>query len=94
MINQENLIKMYESILKQEELTTLELKEIGFTNTDLTNLVSKGELERTRRGYYKVIPTINLYNYGKKLIASNDYSNSKTVFKYIMIHVISYFLIL
>ncbi len=83
MINQENLIKMYESILKQEELTTLELKEIGFTNTDLTNLVSKGELERTRRGYYKVIPTINLYNYGKKLIASNDYSNSKTVFKYI-----------
>lgn len=83
MINQENLIKMYESILKQEELTALELKEIGFTNTDLTNLVSKGELERTRRGYYKVIPTINLYNYGKKLIASNDYSNSKVVFKYI-----------
>lgn len=41
MINAENLKKIYESVLKGQELTTKNLKCYGFNQKDLADLIEK-----------------------------------------------------
>ena len=51
-INEENLNKLYEGIVKGNELTTKELNSYGFNSKDLADLIKQGRLERVKRGYY------------------------------------------
>lgn len=52
MINEENLNKIYEGILKEQALTTKELNGYGFNSKDLADLIENGILKRLKRGYY------------------------------------------
>lgn len=81
MINEENLNKMYEGILKNQELTTKELNSYGFNSKDLADLIDNGSLERIKRGYYSFLSIDNLFYYGKKLIASKEYDKATACFE-------------
>ena len=52
MINTNNLINLYEGVIKEDPLTTKQLQNYGFKKNDLTNLVNKNILERYKRGRY------------------------------------------
>lgn len=81
MINEENLKKMYEGILKDQELTTKELKGYGFNSKDLADLIEDGTLVRIKRGYYSFKSIDDLYYYGKKLISMEEYDKATACFK-------------
>lgn len=81
MINEENLNKMYESILKEQELTTKELNECGFNSRDLATLIESGKLERIRRGYYSLRSIDDLFHYGKKLISMEENGKATACFE-------------
>lgn len=77
MINQENLDKMYEMLIKGEELTTSKLKICGFNSHDLTKLVDSKVLERSRRGHYTLLDVEHMHQYGKHLITQKNYDEAK-----------------
>lgn len=52
MINEENVKKIYESVLKGQELTTKLLNGYGFNSKDLADLIKNETLERIKRGHY------------------------------------------
>lgn len=81
MINEENLNKIYESVIKGAELTTKELKSCGFNSKDLASLIESGTLERVRRGYYSFKSIDKLYYYGEKLLSKSDYYKANLCFE-------------
>lgn len=81
MVNEENLNKMYESILKEQELTTKELNGCGFNSKDLADLIESEIIERIRRGYYSFKAIDNLFYYGKKLISMKEYDKATMCFE-------------
>lgn len=79
MITEDRINQVYLNMLEQPELTTKDLKEIGFTPNDLTNLVKLGRLNRVRKGYY-VVSAKELYDYGKSLLKKREYDKAYLVF--------------
>lgn len=75
MITEENLGKIYDEIIKEEILTTKELKDYGFSSNDLTKLVNTNILTRIKRGTYTIASTDILFDYVKQLLAKKE--NSK-----------------
>ena len=73
MINEENLNKLYEIIIKENKLTTKKLNEIGFNSTDITKLIKDGIIKREARGIYTFCDVEKLFYYGKKLIEEKNY---------------------
>lgn len=55
---------LYEGILNNTELTTKNLKEMGYTR--LTNLIDDGILKRVKRGQYELCNVHKLFLYGKQ----------------------------
>ena len=81
MIQEENLNKLYELIINDNELTTQELKKCDFNQSHITSLIETGKIERIKRGYYKFIATNELYYYGKFLISKKEYEKATQCFK-------------
>lgn len=81
MINEENLNKMYDGILKEQNLTTKELNGYGFNSKDLSDLIESGTLERIKRGYYSFKSIDDLFYYGKKLISMKEYDKATECFE-------------
>lgn len=81
MINEENLTKLYDAVLVGEELTTKKLNGYGFNSKDLNDLIQKGSIERVKRGLYSFKNIEELYYYGKKLIAKQDYDKASFCFE-------------
>ena len=81
MINEENLSKMYEGIIKEQELTTKKLKEYGFNSKDLASLIENGTLERIKKGYYSFKSIDALYYYGRKLVSMKEYNKATICFE-------------
>ncbi len=81
MINEENLYKMYETVIDEKALTTKELNNCGFNSKDLTKLVENGTLERMKRGSYSLSATHNLVGYAKYLIMHNQPERATTCFE-------------
>lgn len=80
MINEENLTKLYEDILKNVELTTKELNSFGFNSNDLNKLIEQGDIIRVKRGIYSLKSVDKLFYYGKKLIAQKEYNKANQCF--------------
>ena len=80
MITEENLAQMHNVAVEQIEITTKELKEMGFTSNDLTKMVRTGQLIRIKTGYYEV-PVKELHAYGKDLIKKKDMEKAVKCFK-------------
>ena len=80
MITEENLVQMHDVAVEQIEITTKELKEMGFTSNDLTKMVRTGQLIRIKTGYYEV-PVKELHAYGKDLIKKKDMEKAVKCFK-------------
>lgn len=72
MLNEENLNKLYTSVINDEELTTKKLNSYNLNSKDLNTLIEQKVLERTKRGYYNFLSLDNLYNYGKQLIIEKN----------------------
>lgn len=81
MINKDDLIKIYDLILEDKELTTKELNNIGFNSNDLTNLVKGGILLRVEIGVYKLKSVVDLFNYGKKLMSDKENKKANICFE-------------
>ena len=81
MINKNNIEKLYECLIDGKELTTKELKQIGFSSSDLTKLVKDGTLSRIKRGFYTLSNVDDLYFYGKKLISLKKYEKATLCFE-------------
>lgn len=81
MINEENLNKMYEGLIEGKELTTKQLNEYGLNSKNLTVLVENGTLSRIKRGYYSLNSVEDLFYYGKKMIAEQEYDKATSCFE-------------
>lgn len=83
MINEENLNKMFDGIIKinGKELTTQELNSYGFNSRDLLNLIENGFLKKVKRGYYSFVPIDDLFRYGKRLNELREYDKATACFK-------------
>lgn len=81
MINEENLTKLYDAVLVGEELTTKKLNGYGFNSKDLNDLIQIGSIERVKRGLYSFKNIEELFYYGKKLIAQQDYDKASFCFE-------------
>jgi len=81
MINEENLQKLYESIINDNELTTKQLKECGFNYNDLKELINQEVLRRDKIGYYSFLNNNDLYEYGKNLISLREYDKAAVCFE-------------
>lgn len=81
MIDAENLNKMYEGVINNQELTTKELNSYGFNSKDLATLIEGGSLERIKRGHYSFKLVEDLYNYGKSLVSMQEYDKAKLCFE-------------
>lgn len=79
MITEEKLAQMKDTAIVQIEMTTKELKGMGFTSHDLTKMVREGQLERVRTGYY-VVPAKELYAYGKSLLKTRNIDKAHQCF--------------
>lgn len=77
MVNQEKLNKVYEILIKDEELTTSKLRDCGFNSNDITKLVSNKVIERSRRGHYTLLDVEHMHQYGKYLITQKNYDKAK-----------------
>ena len=75
MITEDKLNQMYESAIACTRLTTKEMKELGFNQHDLANLVQHGRLVRVKKGQYEVVAK-DLYNYGKILLKSGRFEEA------------------
>lgn len=80
MINEENLNKLYEGIINDNELTTKKLNCYGFNSKDLSDLIEDGVLERVKRGYYSLKLVDELFLYGKRLIREKQYDRATQCF--------------
>lgn len=80
MINTNNLINLYEGVIKEDPLTTKQLQNYGFKKNDLTNLVNKNILERYKRGRYIFNDLQGLYDYGNTLVSKRYYNKAKLCF--------------
>ncbi len=76
MVNEENLSKLYESVLNNQELTTKKLKEKGFSAKDLVKLIDQKIIVRTQRGYYSFCGVEQLFYYGKTLVSMKEYDRA------------------
>ena len=81
MINQENLNKLYDLLINDDELTTKKLNECGFNSKDLTDLIENETLVRIKRGYYTFLKIDDLYDYGKQLVSAKEYDKSTACFE-------------
>lgn len=81
MIDDENLIKLYNCVLENQELTTKVLNSYGFSSKDLNNLIEQGKLIRVKRGFYSFVSTDDLFNYGRYLIKNKDYVKGNRCFE-------------
>lgn len=81
MINEENLNKLYKSVLEGVELTTKELNGFGFNSKDLKDLIEKGSIIRVKRGLYSLKSVNELFCYGKQLIAQKEYDRATQCFQ-------------
>lgn len=79
MITEEKINQMHSRAIDVEELTTKELKEMGFTSNDLTDLVKSGRIVRVKIGHY-IVPAKELHDYGKKLLKSREYDKAYQCF--------------
>ncbi len=80
MINQDNILKMYEGIINKKELTTKNLKSYGFNSKDLSKLITDKILKRIKRGHYCFLGVNDLYCYGKQLIDIKEYDKADACF--------------
>ncbi len=81
MISEENLVKLYDGVLEEKELTTKQLKAYGFNSKDLSNLIEDGRIIRLRRGLYSLDGVDELFHYGKQLLASKNYRKADLCFE-------------
>lgn len=81
MINEENLNKIYEGVVSNQELTTKVLNNYGFNSKDIANLIEKDLIERVKRGYYAFKSVDDLYSYGKELISKKRYNAATLCFQ-------------
>ena len=72
MVNDINLKKMYNGVIDGVVLSTKQLKEYGFTQHDITNMINSSIIEREKRGYYKYKDVDNLINYGRELFTNGE----------------------
>ena len=68
MVNNLKINKLYEEMIKVDEISTKEIKNLEFNSNDITELVDTGIITRVRRGYYKIGDVSKLYGYGRLLI--------------------------
>lgn len=81
MINEENLSKLYKSVVDGIELTTKELNSLGFNSKDLNALIERESIIRVKRGLYALKSVNELYYYGKQLIAQKEYNKATQCFE-------------
>lgn len=82
MINQENLNKLYDGVIKENNnLKTSELNQYGFHSKDIKKLIDEGVLKRVKRGYYQFISVRDLYDYAMHLVSIGNYVKSKLCFE-------------
>lgn len=80
MITEEKLAQMHSTAVDQIEITTKELKAMGFNSNDLTKMVKEGQLNRVKTGYY-VVPASELHHYGKELLKNKNFDRAYQCFK-------------
>ncbi len=73
MITKENLNKLYELVADDLELTTKVLLECGFHSYDINMLIKDNQIDRVKRGCYKLKSALPLYNRYKELISCKQY---------------------
>ncbi len=81
MINEENLNKLYEGLIRGDSLTTKNLNSYGFNSQDLKKLITQKQLTRIKRGYYAFQSVDALFFYGKTLIKRKEYQKATECFK-------------
>lgn len=81
MINEENLSKLYKSVVDEIELTTKELNSFGFNSKDLNDLIERESIIRVKRGLYALKSVDELLYYGKQLIAQKEYDKATQCFE-------------
>lgn len=68
MVNITKIHTLYDAMIKVEEISTKEIKNLDFSTNDVSELVDTGIITRIRRGYYKIGDISKLYAYGRLLI--------------------------
>lgn len=81
MTNEENLNKLYKSVVEGIELTTKVLNNFGFNSKDLNDLIEQGNIIRVKRGLYAIKSVDGLFCYGKHLIAQKEHDKATQCFE-------------
>lgn len=81
MINEDNLNKLYKSVVDGVELTTKWLNGFGFNSKDLNDLIEQKSIIRVKRGLYTLKSVDELFYYGKQLIAQKEYDKATQCFE-------------
>lgn len=68
MVNNLKINKLYDEMIKVDEISTKEIKNLDFNGNDISELVDTGIITRVRRGYYIIGDVSKLYGYGRLLI--------------------------
>ena len=55
MVEYNKIFELYKAMMNSEEfITTKEIKELGFIQSDITKMIEDGTLIRIKRGYYNI----------------------------------------
>lgn len=80
MINDDNLKKLYDGVIANNQLVTKSLTSYGFNSKNIKKLVDTGIIERNKRGFYTFIGINDLFDYGKKINKLGEYDKSMLCF--------------
>lgn len=82
MVEYNKIFELYKAMMNSEEfITTKEIKELGFIQSDITKMIEDGTLIRIKRGYYNIGNVNGLFLYGKYLIDNKQRSEGIAVFE-------------
>ncbi len=77
---EEKKIKIYESILNNEELTSKKLEEIGYSKEEIDKLEKNDLLEKESDDSYRLKTIEELLQYGKLLLQENNFEKATACF--------------
>lgn len=81
MVNGIKVNNLYDEMIKLDEISTKEIKNLGFNPNEITEMVEDDTIVRIRRGYYKVGNVSKLYGYGRLLIELKRREDAINCFK-------------
>ena len=81
MISRNNLYKLYDYFINNQDISTKSLYGLDFTNYDISIMLKDGLIERIKKGVYVFKNVNELIEYGELLLSYGEYEDAYLCFK-------------